>query len=297
MPKRQREESPFSISAFSPESETQSPYHTEDEPFHSTKYVQTSESDLQHKPAMKCSLPPHTETISFDTFDDFEEHYAKIHAHRCQQCHKNFPSDHLMSLHIEENHDPLVQAKQARGEKTVGFPPLASDEISALMNIQYRCFVEDCDKVCADSKKRRMHLVAKHMFPKVCNAIMVDFNFILTESKNYDFSIVNTGIDRKSSMLRSKARKPSLYKPQSSSSKGKLATRDRTPSQGSDISIQGSPEPVEKSNAVNGTMPNDIQSSAHPDVDALAFGLSELKFVPPSVRFGRGGKPKAFSRT
>ena len=68
---------------------------------------------------MKCSLPPHHETLAFSTFEDFEIHYAKEHANRCSECRKNFPTNHFLELHIEENHDPLSDARRARGEKTV----------------------------------------------------------------------------------------------------------------------------------------------------------------------------------
>ena len=68
---------------------------------------------------MKCSLPPHHDTISFSTFEEFEVHYAKEHAHRCSGCRKNFPTEHFLGLHISENHDPLTEAKRAKEEKTV----------------------------------------------------------------------------------------------------------------------------------------------------------------------------------
>ena len=68
---------------------------------------------------MKCSLPPHHDTISFSTFEDFEIHYAKEHAHRCPECRKNFPTEKFLGLHISENHDPLTEARKAKGEKTV----------------------------------------------------------------------------------------------------------------------------------------------------------------------------------
>ena len=68
---------------------------------------------------MKCSLPPHHDTISFSTFEEFEAHYAKEHAHRCSECRKNFPTEHFLGLHISENHDPLTEARRAKEEKTV----------------------------------------------------------------------------------------------------------------------------------------------------------------------------------
>jgi len=115
---------------------------------------------------MRCSLPPHRETLSFVSHEDYEIHYAKIHTNRCSECGKNFPTGHFLGLHIEENHNPLREALQERGEKTYG------------------CFVEDCERKCSTPQKRRMHLIDKHMFPRT-----------------YNFHIVNDGIDKHRSML------------------------------------------------------------------------------------------------
>lgn len=73
-------------------------------------------------PVMKCTLPPHREVISFSTYDEYNVHYAQTHVNRCVECGKNFPIDRFLALHIEENHDPLIEARRARGEKTVGRP-------------------------------------------------------------------------------------------------------------------------------------------------------------------------------
>lgn len=69
---------------------------------------------------MRCSLPPHRETLSFSSYEDYEIHYRQAHVNRCTECGRNFPTDQFLNLHIEENHDPLVAARRARGEKTVG---------------------------------------------------------------------------------------------------------------------------------------------------------------------------------
>lgn len=70
--------------------------------------------------AILCSLPGHAE-ISLPTYNDYEIHYEHYHLHRCNECHKNFPSDHYLQLHISENHDPIVAVKRERGERTVRF--------------------------------------------------------------------------------------------------------------------------------------------------------------------------------
>ncbi|KAG9966941.1 hypothetical protein KCU61_g480, partial [Aureobasidium melanogenum] len=116
--------------------------------------------------AITCTLPPH-QPMKFTTYNDYEVHYLKAHSLRCIECAKNFPTEHFLSLHIAESHDPLNRVKQDRGEKT------------------YHCFVEDCEKACSTPQKRRMHLIDKHMFPR-----------------NYDFYIVNHGSDNRTSLLR-----------------------------------------------------------------------------------------------
>ncbi|KAJ5512327.1 Zinc finger C2H2 [Penicillium fimorum] len=116
---------------------------------------------------MHCSLPPHRETLSFTSYEDYEVHYLQSHVNRCSECSKNFPTGHLLNLHIEENHDPLAAARRARGDKTFG------------------CFIEDCERKCSTPQKRRLHLIDKHMFPR-----------------SYNFYIVNDGIDTQTSMLR-----------------------------------------------------------------------------------------------
>jgi len=71
---------------------------------------------------MKCSLPPHKDSLSFQTYEEYEAHYAKAHLNRCLECHKNLPSEHLLNVHFEECHDPFVAVKRDRGEQTVSAP-------------------------------------------------------------------------------------------------------------------------------------------------------------------------------
>lgn len=68
---------------------------------------------------MRCSLPPHREPQVFETYAAYEAHYRDQHTNRCVACRKNFPSAHLLGLHIEETHDAFVQAKREKGERTV----------------------------------------------------------------------------------------------------------------------------------------------------------------------------------
>ncbi|KAM0804688.1 hypothetical protein BDR22DRAFT_799566 [Usnea florida] len=227
---------------------------------------------------MKCSLPPHHEALSFSTFEDFEVHYAKEHAHRCSECRKNFPTEHFLGLHIHENHDPLAAARRAKEEKT------------------YQCFVEGCDKVCSTPQKRRMHLTDKHVFPKVrTKPSPFRWSLRLIKGQNYDFQIVNTGIDKRSSMLRARPRKHS--------SAASRAYRHEQRDKGSEAFPNHDLEPrntlaspaAQNSNGSNGKSSH--SPSLHADVDELTSTMSALKFVPPSVHFGRGGRRGGLSRS
>ncbi|OJD30867.1 c2h2 type zinc finger domain protein [Diplodia corticola] len=136
---------------------------------HVVKYVHVDSADASRSPTavMECQLPGHA-PLEFATYEDYDVHYHKTHVNRCSECRKNFPSDLILGLHFAEVHDPINDARKARGEKI------------------YACFAEDCDKKCSTPAKRRMHMVAKHQFPE-----------------EYDFAIIKDGINGRSSMLRS----------------------------------------------------------------------------------------------
>ena len=129
-----------------------------------------------------------------------------------------------------------------------------------------------------------MHLIDKHLFPK-----------------DYDFRVVNDGIDRRSSMLRS-----GRHRRRSSAAQhmtdiderarrrnSTLRTIDATQNQNQEDGI--SQAEGSEADAVL-TPPNSKDDS---DMEELTGAMSALKFVPPSVRFGRGrGRGRGgFSRT
>lgn len=122
-------------------------------------------------PRFQCLLPPHA-PISFSSINEFDVHCIKEHTNRCSSCGKNFPSTHYLALHIDENHNPIREAKAAQGERTYG------------------CFVDNCDRKCSTPQKRRLHLIDKHMFPR-----------------SYNFRIIDQGIDKNGSLLTSGQRR------------------------------------------------------------------------------------------
>ncbi|ANB14357.1 hypothetical protein AWJ20_5328 [Sugiyamaella lignohabitans] len=68
-----------------------------------------------------CNLPPfcHIDPLQFVSLEQFESHYHRFHSYRCSVCHKVFPSEIILELHITECHDAFAGARQARGEKIV----------------------------------------------------------------------------------------------------------------------------------------------------------------------------------
>lgn len=232
----------------------------------SGKYRHVEEEEVP-KSVVYCSLPPHS-LQSFTSYEEHDIHYQKYHVNRCSDCSKNFPTEHFLNLHIAENHDPIRDARKERGEKT------------------YACFVEDCDKTCLTWQKRRMHLVDKHYFPK-----------------EYDFFIVNDGMDQRTSMLRtsqqprrrsvksstdSAALQDSRYSSTSSAKVGdtKLEHQEVPASIGDDLLLK-------QALSSGGTTANE-----KPDVvmDDISGAMSSLKLAPPSVRFGKKKGGQGFAK-
>ncbi|TVY84901.1 Zinc finger protein [Lachnellula suecica] len=211
-----------------------------------------SSGEASSQTEMKCSLPGHRETLSFPSIESYEVHYNKTHLNRCLECRKNFPTEHFLNLHIEENHDALVSVRKERGEKTYG------------------CFVEDCDRKCSTPLKRRMHLIDKHMFPK-----------------EYDFYVVNDGIDHRSSMLRS-----GRHRRRSSAAQHMTEIEDRAKKRNSNLETIDGAHVGDESDHDEGEVTSkkitSPPSSDDADIEVLTGAMSSLKFVPPSVSFGRG---------
>ncbi len=114
-----------------------------------------------------------------------------------------------------------------------------------------------------------MHLQAKHFFPK-----------------DYDFLIVNDGVDKRSSMLRTRHRRGS-----SAASRAVYRGQKRFAPQ--DVNRDAEPKGT-PSEELSRRLSSEEADAANPasqsqDIDDLTSTMSALQFVPPSVRFGRGG--------
>lgn len=207
--------------------------------------VEPDTNDVSHVPKMQCSLPPHP-PISFSSTNDFDVHYAKEHTNRCSSCGKNFPSAHYLALHIDEHHNPLRESIAAQGERT------------------YACFVEDCDRKCSTSQKRRLHLIDKHMFPKA-----------------YNFRIVDQGIDETGSLLLTgQRRRLSTTTQDLNSRRGSSLTKKRSSTNTSTVIVSTTQS---ASNDGSSNTPDRAENGVV-QVDDLEQSFAALRFVPPSVQ-------------
>jgi hypothetical protein len=171
--------------------------------------------------------------------------------------------------------------------------------------LQYACLIPDCDRLCSTPQKRRLHCIDKHAFPR-----------------NYDFFVVNDGIDHRSSMLRPPHRRRSS----AFSSIGDGGTRRRgesfasTAGEGMDL-VQDEDEHHEGQVTRDGggegesrrtpvklrgrggfshprgrgrgitsgvSRPSASASTSTDPVDGLTSSMSALQFVPHSVMVARG---------
>ena len=240
---------------------------------HTPKYASLEREGSSQQAAMRCLLPPH-KPLNFNTYQDYEAHYQQSHTNRCKACRKNFPTAHFLELHLAEHHDPIVAAKRDAGEKT------------------YACFVEGCDKVCSEWKKRRSHLVDKHGFPR-----------------NYDFLVVDHGIDGRRSMLRlgidaDGHRKSSRERARSDASATEATQKTEAKSVGDeDVSrIKDGAVKVTASTAASSeTLPTDQSGPSKPkkdvSIDQLTSEMSTLKMVPRSVTFGKRKGRSGFAKS
>lgn len=133
-----------------------------------TRSKSKNKSKEPNNTPIECSLPPlcSQEAKQFESFEQYELHYVSEHTNICTECKRNFPTNRLLELHIAENHDPFMKIKLQRGDRVFG------------------CFVENCDKLFRDHKKRRLHLIDKHDYPR-----------------DYIFSIVDRGIRKSDTSL------------------------------------------------------------------------------------------------
>ncbi|KAG7121462.1 hypothetical protein HYQ44_003813 [Verticillium longisporum] len=216
------------------------PANTDELPATKITYLDPSDHSITGEDViMRCHLPGHKD-----------------------ECRKNFPSSHLLSVHIEECHDSFVAVKRERGEHT------------------FSCFVEGCERKCMTHQKRRMHLIDKHMYPK-----------------NFFFAVTKAGIDGRSSLLIEEGhhrRRSSVGNPNNAKSLRRRSGQQEpttSPGEAGQSTAGGAKTTQAKAQPTTG-------HSERPDTDMedLAGAMSSLQFIPNAVRFGRGGGKAGFAK-
>ncbi|ORY16489.1 hypothetical protein BCR34DRAFT_476315 [Clohesyomyces aquaticus] len=212
------------------------------------------------EPVIRCHLPPH-KPVEFKTYEQYERHCRTVHSNRCSACGLNFPDEHYLALHISEKHDPLEDSRRSRGEKT------------------YRCLLPECDKVCSDRKKRRLHCIDKHMFPR-----------------NYTFGIIEYGIDHRRSMLSTPRRRNSVATATSTDTAESAPGRDNT--HRGESGLDEEDEDDEEEDDEEGDDDEDEEEEdANEERDTTRAALAPIKmhgrpgflhFPPPQIRGQRG---------
>lgn len=206
--------------------------------------------------------------------------------------------------HQTECHDPLAAVRKDRGEKIVRFSLLHAH--IRLIVSQFACHLASCPRLFVTPKARRLHLIQAHQYPK-----------------EYFFAVTNKGVGGLlkrwgdgASMIRGTWKPRDHEKEQKDSEDDEMVLdddNDEDSDEGEDEESSSSDEqngeetpkirhhqeleeiPTKRSlysppRRINGK----VQAAADHNVDKLASSLNSLSLVPPSIRFGRGGKNGGF---
>ena len=121
-----------------------------------------------------------------------------------------------------------------------------------------------------------MHLIDKHLYPR-----------------NFFFAVTKEGIDGRRSLLLERGhrhRRSSTIAVDSSLNPNSHGANAATADQ------QADPEVLQQATAREARKKDDSQDAPDVDMDDLAGAMSSLRFVPTSIRFGRGGRNAGFAK-
>ncbi|KAG2143775.1 uncharacterized protein EDB93DRAFT_568363 [Suillus bovinus] len=230
--------------------------------------------------------PPHNRPTPIANSRDLELHYGKYHAQVCEQkgCGFVFPDARLLELHQTECHDPLAAVRKDRGDKI------------------FACHLVSCPRLFQTPKARRLHLIQAHSYPK-----------------EYFFAVTNKGVGGLlkrwgdgASMIRG-TWKPRDNKNEKDSEDDEMVIdedeedsdegENEESSSGDEQNGEATPkiryhqelEEIPTRTAISPRRGNGaVQTAADHDIDKLTNSINSLSLVPPSIRFGRGGKNGGF---
>lgn len=133
-------------------------------------------------------------------------------------------------------------------------------------------------------QRRRLHLIDKHLYPK-----------------NYFFAVTKEGIDGRNSLLLEPGHRQRKH-PTNSQSKGSQKRDKPNPSSDKKGEVGRTPSTAwEAANSrPSGSPPSDrdtqLPKREGDQMEGLTGAMSALKFIPPNIRFGRGGGGTGFSK-
>ena len=107
-------------------------------------FIPDEELEPDHSEKIGCDLVGCQKT--FTSVASYEAHYSSFHRNTCLECHRTFPSNFLLDLHILENHDVLFK-------------------LMSNAKYTYRCLVESCPDKFSSDNERKEHLVNVHNYP------------------------------------------------------------------------------------------------------------------------------------
>jgi hypothetical protein len=65
----------------------------------------------------------------------FEGHYNSVHRHVCSVCRRTLPSNHLLDIHLLENHDAMFQLQTAKQDMvSTSVSGVTSNQLSKIIN-------------------------------------------------------------------------------------------------------------------------------------------------------------------
>src|SRR5208282_3445426 len=82
------------------------------------------QSQPSTKDAIICREPPlcNRNPTRFKDLSSYETHHKQYHELVCLECKLHFPTERILLLHIEERHDPFVEAQRAKHTYKVRLP-------------------------------------------------------------------------------------------------------------------------------------------------------------------------------
>ncbi|KAJ6477477.1 hypothetical protein DFH09DRAFT_1292996 [Mycena vulgaris] len=205
-----------------------------------------------------CTLPPvcnHNPTPIANA-KDLETHYATYHAHVCEESGCNCVFPDARLLEIHQ---------------TECHDPLAAVRQERGEKI-FACHLASCGRMFLTPKARRLHLIQGHGYPK-----------------EYYFAVTNKGVG---GLLKRWGEGASLMR-------GEWKAREPAAAAIRPDGVLVEEDDDDEDEALS-TTPLSRPSQQYPSVegegvDSLADSLNALSLVPPSIRFGRGGKNGGFA--